>query len=513
MKRGLDMARRSTLTATAGAVFFSVSGSVALADVTPQQVWQDWQSYLQAYGYELEATTAETDGGLQISDIRLAAPVPEDEGEMAIVIPELTFGDNGDGTVSVRLPESLPLRIIAGDDEGERLETVIDYRTAGFDMIASGDPDRITYDYSADALTLALGEVLADGEAVDLGTASMTMSDIAGQTVSTSGELLTVTQEMTSGEVVYAMDITDPETGGTAVLDGTYESMAYTGATAFPAGVDGAAFDAMLEAGFNMRGAFETGPGDSTFSFEEEGETVKTVSSSQGGTMQVTMDADALEYSGAARGLDMTVESGDLPSPARFTTDELGFDLMTPVMESERPQDFALGFTLSEFSMSENVWGMFDPDQQLPRDPATVRIDLTGEARLLVDVLDPEGAEELEEMDSAPAELTALTLNDLTVRLAGADLTGEGAFTFDNSDLESFGGFPAPLGTLNLQLVGGSALLDKLVAMGLIPQEQASGARMMLGLFARPGEGEDTLVSTIEVTEEGHVLANGQRLK
>jgi hypothetical protein len=36
---------------------------------------------------------------------------------------------------------------------------------------------------------------------------------------------------------------------------------------------------------------------------------------------------------------------------------------------------------------------------------------------------------------------------------------------------------------------------------------------MMMGLFARPGGGEDELVSTIEINEEGHVLANGQRIQ
>ena len=55
--------------------------------------------------------------------------------------------------------------------------------------------------------------------------------------------------------------------------------------------------------------------------------------------------------------------------------------------------------------------------------------------------------------------------------------------------------------------------MDKLVAMGLLPQDQAMGARMMLGLFARPGEGEDTLVSKIEVSGDGAISANGQRLQ
>ena len=72
---------------------------------------------------------------------------------------------------------------------------------------------------------------------------------------------------------------------------------------------------------------------------------------------------------------------------------------------------------------------------------------------------------------------------------------------------------PKPTGSLDLTLVGGNGLIDKLVAMGLLPEEQAMGARMMMGLFAVPGDGEDSLKSKLEINEDGHVLANGQRLK
>jgi hypothetical protein len=49
--------------------------------------------------------------------------------------------------------------------------------------------------------------------------------------------------------------------------------------------------------------------------------------------------------------------------------------------------------------------------------------------------------------------------------------------------------------------------------MGLVPEDQAMAARMMLGLFARPGDGPDTLTSKIEVKGDGAILANGQRLQ
>ena len=184
-----------------------------------------------------------------------------------------------------------------------------------------------------------------------------------------------------------------------------------------------------------------------------------------------------------------------------------------PVIESETMQDYAANLELSDFTMSDQLWSMIDPAGQLPRDPATLRVDLDGTGRLFLDLLDPGEVEDLEGRDSVPGEVESLTLNALVLELAGARLSGEGAFTFDSDDLESFGGAPAPEGTLDLRLVGGNALLENLVAMGLVPEDQASGMRMMMGLFARPGEGEDELVSRIEVTEDGQIIANGQRLK
>jgi hypothetical protein len=119
----------------------------------------------------------------------------------------------------------------------------------------------------------------------------------------------------------------------------------------------------------------------------------------------------------------------------------------------------------------------------------------------------------IQDSDDFPGELKALTLNDLTLEVAGAELVGSGDFTFDNSDKESFDGMPRPEGALDLRLLGGNKLLDSLIQMGIVPEAEAMGARMMMGVFAVPGPSEDELLSRIEVNEEGHVLANGQRIK
>ena len=172
-----------------------------------------------------------------------------------------------------------------------------------------------------------------------------------------------------------------------------------------------------------------------------------------------------------------------------------------------------LGLTLGDFTMSDLIWGIFDPGGQLPRDPATIALDLGGKAKLFYDLFDPEQMEAVESEGAIPGEINALDINGLTVRAAGAELTGEGAFTFDNTDFETYDGMPAPDGAVDLKLTGANGLLDTLIAMGLVPEDQAMGVRMMMGLFAVPGEGEDSLTSKIEVKGDGQILANGQRIK
>jgi hypothetical protein len=55
--------------------------------------------------------------------------------------------------------------------------------------------------------------------------------------------------------------------------------------------------------------------------------------------------------------------------------------------------------------------------------------------------------------------------------------------------------------------------MDRLIEMGLIQKSEAMGLRMMLSMLTVPGPAEDALKTLIEVTKEGHIIANGQRLR
>ncbi|HEX9857573.1 MAG TPA: DUF2125 domain-containing protein, partial [Paracoccaceae bacterium] len=134
-----------------------------------------------------------------------------------------------------------------------------------------------------------------------------------------------------------------------------------------------------------------------------------------------------------------------------------------------------------------------------------------GTAKLNVDIMDGDAMASLD--GGAPGELNTLDVTALNLKVAGAELTGSGALTFDNSDLVSFDGVPAPTGVIDMKVTGANGLMDKLAQMGLIPEDQLMGARMMLGMFAKvDATAPDTMTSTLEFKDKGF-FANGMQLK
>lgn len=504
--------------APAAALTFFMTGSAAYADVTASDVWADWTTYMAGFGYQVSGDESQSGDTLTVSDVTMSMQVDDGDGSTASMetkLGQFELVENGDGTVSMVLPEMMPITMAFNDETDTTVTMKMEYRTTGLDITVSGDPAAMTYDYKADEMAFALVEVDAPGEEVDIGTMEMKVTDLQGSAdVTTEGELRKTQGNMTSGPMTYQADFTDPTTGEQFQASGDYKNSSYTGASSIPNSTgDMMDFAAMLDAGLDMNGQFEHGGGTVEFSFIEEGQAVSGTSETASGGLDFAVNDEHLRYGGNANGTKISVSGDEMPFPVEIAMENSGFGLTMPVSNSEEPQDFAISLNLGDFTISDQVWSMFDPAGQLPRDPATVAIDLAGKAKMLVDMMDPEQMTEVEEGDKMFGELNALTINDVTIRAVGAELTGEGDFAFDNSDMQSFGGMPAPEGELDLKLVGGNGLLDKLVEMGFVPEDQAMGARMMMGLFAVPGEGEDTLTSKIVVNEEGHVLANGQRLR
>lgn len=494
-----------------------LGAQAALADLTAQQVWDDWRGYMEASGYELSAIESPEGNDLNVSDITMTIAVPEEDVTFTLTIPELSLSGNGDGTVSMSWPSVLPLTVTIDDLEGETVDVAATYATEGLSVAVSGDPDNIDYAYSADKLGITVDNFTTEGVTIDmstLGTVEFSASDFDGASTSSGRTLREMTQKITTGAINILVDVKDPEgSEGRLVVRAGADSMTSDGVYALPENAAPEDMSAMMAAGFKVDGEIDFTGGSIDVNFNEDGEVFQYSSSSDAAGLGITMNADKFSYSIGSEGMNVAMAGGDIPFPVEFSAAETGFEVDMPIGISDEQQDFGFGFTIAGFEMSDLIWGIFDPTVQLPRDPATIALVLNGTVTVLADFFDPAQVLLLDSDEIVPGELNSLNLDTLQISAAGVELTGEGAFTFDNSDLASFDGFPTPTGSVNLMLRGGNALLDKLVDMGLIPREQATGARMMMGLFAVAGSEPDTLSSTIEVQGNGKVFANGQRIQ
>ncbi|MFU8778357.1 MAG: hypothetical protein ACNA7M_11900 [Roseovarius sp.] len=493
---------------------FCLSATAGFADLTAAEVWQDWQSNLESNGYVVTAETAQVGDTLTIRDLAMRMQVPEDGGTVELRMGLMQMVERGDGSVAVLLPEVMPFAMDLRDDEGEQVAVTMQVAQTGMEMVVTGDASAMTYDYTAQEVAMTLDDVVAGADTVEFGAAEIRMADLVGRHQSTlNGAARAVTQEIMAGPVVYEIDFSDPKEGGRAEIQGTMARLRMTGDADIVGGVDTSDMAAALRAGFRVDSQIDYEEGSTAYKLTNGDEVVAGTQSSTSGTLRVGMGADGVRYGGEGRGVSLAMSGVGLPFPVTAEMARMGFNMVMPVSKSDTAQDFALAMEFSGFTMSDMIWAMFDPGAQLLRDPATISVDLSGKGRLFLDLLDPEQTARMESGAQVPGEVESLVLNDLTVDLAGAKLTGAGAFTFDQTDLTSFDGVPAPEGAIDLRLVGGNALLDKLIDMGFVAQDQAMMVRMMAGLFARTGTGADELTSRIEVTEDGQVLANGQRLR
>lgn len=499
-----------------GAAFvYVLATQAAYADLTANDVWADWKDYLASTGYTVTGDEQSSGSSLTISNVSVEMPIPDDEGSFAITMDALIFAENGDGTVDIKMPDSIPMTFITEPDGEGPASGVLTYAHSDTAMTASGSPDDVTYAYASSRATMKLTSLIVDNEPMPESMLSVLVAieNIDTKTRLLKGDLRTYSQQMTADVVHYDIAFDDPESEDMGSFKGAMQSVSVEGTGAMPADMDPNDFNATLEDGFAVDATLAYGAGNTAIEGIGDGEAFSFASSSQGGSFGLKIDADRIAYDVEQKQSSISIKGGELPVPVEIAAAVSAFNFSMPVRKSEDEQDFSLGMNLSDFTMSEMLWSMIDPAAQLPRDPATVMMDAVGKGKMLFNILDPEEAALINRSGTPPAEINALTINKLLVSLVGASVTGTGDFTFDNSDTTTMDGFPRPTGYIDLTLVGANALLDKLSSMGLVAEQEAMGARMMMGLLAVPGDEPDTLNSKIEINDQGHILANGQRIQ
>ncbi|MEM8802483.1 MAG: DUF2125 domain-containing protein [Pseudomonadota bacterium] len=494
---------RSILMTSAFAI---LAANPALADLTAEQVLADQLKQMQSYGLTAETTSQSKSGDVLTVD-GYTSELVFPEGSFTMTMGGAIFTEDN-GSVIITYPDEIPITI-AGVAEGEEpFEMVMTLRQSGTRAVVTGIPEEIRYDFTAEAFSVDEIKFLEPAEAAEMDmTVDISLNGLSGFMEIVGGGTIrdyTSAFNFASMAATIAADVPEDDGAFNIEINGENISSEYSGRLAPQDFM--ASMAQTIEAGSRTVGTASHGPLTYALSADTPDGGIEMAAALASGTFDFKMDEDGLDYGGTSKDMTVTVGGSAMPlPPMSFSAAETGGRFALPVVPSEDSQGFALLTRMIGLELDPTIWGIFDPTGQLPRDPANLVIDLGGEVVLTDDIFDPEA---MENLAGPPGQINALDVNDIQLSFAGAELTGNGEFAFNNE-----GFFSIPSGVANLKLTGGNGLLDTLVNMGLVPQEQALGARMMMGLFARPGPGDDTLLSTIEVKEDGSVLANGQRIQ
>lgn len=484
-----------------------IAGSAAQADVTAAQVWEDWKSQLALYGEDNLTIGAEETSSGTVTVRGLGLRAADDEMTTQVSMGTIVFNEQSDGTVRVTMDESYPV-VITGED-GVVITLTVSQQD--MEMIVSGDPDAMNYAITADQYKIALQDVV-DGDVTFTGDAEIAMNDVDLDYETTVGDLRDISYGGTIGSLDLLVDFKIPGGNGEYVTGGG-KMVGLTTQAEMSLPLDGNFEDPdmLLTEGFAVAGGYTTDSADFVFDVNADGDQASGSISMGSSTLTGEVSNTTVGYSSVTNDIAMNFLSGEFPLPIEFSLAEYGINFQMPMSATGESSDFAIGFDLVDLSISDTIWGLFDAGNVLPRDPATIQLAMSGKAKALFDMFDPDQQDAMNDAEM-PYEFESVTLDTLNINAAGAKLTGEGAFTFDNSDMQTFAPMPRPEGEASIEITGFNKLLDNLVAMGLVPEQDVMGARMMVGMFAR-STGDDQMETSVEVLPNGQVNVNGNRVR
>ena len=491
-------------------VLCGLLSTTALHAMTPAEVWQKWKDFAASTGQTI-TTGSETVSGdtLVVSKANFAAT--QADGKFNTAIDEIRFRDLGDGTVEVTTSPSYSITVDGKSADGKATNVAITVSQTNMRTIAGGSPASTSYDVSADSIAIATTSVTEDGVALPVNV-NVVLTGAGGNYVMAEGSagMVDLTSTFNARSMAVSILADDQSNGSKVNLQANVASFAAVTNGTFGTMAQMEQLAAALTAGFATDFGFTYGPVNYSVDLTENGAPTMIKGKSDGGSLGIALDKTKMAFKGGGKGVEVLISGAQIPFPeVAIHYAQSAFDFWIPVSKSPEPQNFTMVAKVIGLTVSDDIWAMFDPTATLPRDPATVILESKGTARLDADIMN-EAA--MAEAGQAPGQLQSFEISAMQLTVGGADFTGNGALTFDNSDLVTFQGMPAPTGKIDLKLVGGNGLLDKLIALGYVPEDQAIGVRMMMGLFARPGDGPDTLTSTVEFKDKG-LFANGMQLQ
>jgi hypothetical protein len=493
-----------TLAAAPALVF--LMGGTAHAALTVDQVWQSWKDSGAAIGLTISAATeSNADGVLTLNGVSI---LPAGD-QTPFTISDMTLTEQDDGTVTIEPGATIGIDL---DENGTAAKVNVVHD--GLVITASEDAGAVVYDFEAASLTMDMEMTKtsfgADGTAKSTQIGKFGFEELVGAYSDTPGANRAFGLDLAATTMILNTSTDDPGMSMKTTSTSQTEEFAIALDVTLPsttplASIQGPAdFRKVLEEGLSVAMAFSQGNSSGTSKDENEFFPMDMTVSSLPGEGTLTFDKDAFSVDSKGGGVTVQMTSAAFPAPVDISVGEVTMNMLIPVI-APTAADLVVKMKLNQLVLGDGVWGMFDPGAALKRDPLDLNIDVA--AKTTMDLVALAESEETGAPPPIPAP-ESLDITDITLKVAGAALGATGAFTFDNSM-----GMPMPLGQATVNVDGANALIDGLIQTGLLKEEDAMGARMMMGMFMKPtGNGDDSLTSEIEVKEGMQVFVNGQMI-
>jgi hypothetical protein len=490
------MSQKLICTSSALALIFLATG--AMADLTPEEVWENWQALSTSMGQELTVGgTARNGDTLEVTGVALTF---KDDlgGSFSASFDKLAFKDNGDGTVAMTMSDSYPMTLAFPDDGPEGPSSMkLTVTQPGMVITAAGTPAETSYDFKAPSIAVKLDEIIGgSGEKLDT-QVNFVMSEMTSTyKVVREGDKTQLDSSVAAKGMVLNVSGQGVDGAGSGTVNMSLTDLTGHSKGNFLGADVMANMATALNNGFAADTAFNFGSLTLAADITDVSGPMKVSVVAGGGGFVLAIDKTKVNYGTSVKDFVVNMSGPAIPFPeVAFVFKEGAFNVLLPVSKSDKPQDFAYLTKIVDFTMSEDVWGMFDPAASFSREPATFILDAKGTGFWKHDIMDPS-------IDFAskepPGELNSLDLTQFLAKAAGAEVSAVGGLTFDNADLVTFGGLPRPDGLISVNIKGVTKLVDNLIAMGIVTEEDAMGFRMMLAMLAKPGAGPDELVTELQ---------------
>jgi hypothetical protein len=513
--------------AACAAVFcvFSVSSAAAL---TAEEVWADWQRLAGGGQVALTATATRDGDRLVLTDVTFPFGTATSNPDR-VTLERIELQELPDGRVAVLLPDRFPVVINNGNTASSGPTVVtLSASAPGFSMIIADIGEKTAFEVTAPSLTLSLDKVepaLGINELIDLNFALADLSlqyriDVTQRSMAAAMRLSIGTAH---GDLLVQVD--DPEqpkmdiSVDLAALSGTYNLVIppfvfeeLTNEEAVASNPLPQILDAIGDGlAVNMEVTYKTFALNANV--EDPGNAVQIDITSASGRGLGKLDAESAEYDFT---LGKTMLDIDRAAPAPtfqnviISVEELGYGAYIGIGDPTTPQEARLNYRIVDLILPPEIWAQVDPTGALGTSPLTFVLDIASRYALGPEMLQPDWKPTPGVLP--PIDIVVVTLTDFVISGLGVDLGGGGSLTFDETDLVTFDGLPAPDGKLSFMATGLNAFIDRAVAAGLIPQEELTGLRLGLAFIAKPGAEPDSLETEIEFRDKGLFL-NGQQIR